>query len=164
MAKLTGNTAGSLKKMWPPVKKKAMETHPSFATFLGLKNDATTTTTTTAAPGAEPKPKAKGGRKRKADTNANAEEGTTTDTAADKSGDEKKGAPGKKGRAKKVKSEDVVQEEEVVKDEVKDEEDSADGGDGLGEYTLSSSMEKWLWGACADCDAEKKEAEEETEV
>ncbi|KAL7777609.1 hypothetical protein CFE70_004276 [Pyrenophora teres f. teres 0-1] len=35
MATLTKNTAGSLKKMWPPVKKKASENHPSFASLLG---------------------------------------------------------------------------------------------------------------------------------
>ncbi|KAF2641978.1 hypothetical protein P280DRAFT_384833, partial [Massarina eburnea CBS 473.64] len=34
-ATLTGNTAGSLRKMWPPVKRKAVDAHETFGTFLG---------------------------------------------------------------------------------------------------------------------------------
>jgi hypothetical protein len=119
MANLTGNTAGSLKKMWPPVKKKAIEAHPSFATFLGT-DGANISAPTTAA----------GSRKRKAAADNDVEDADPK-SAADKSEntdktdskvETKKKAPAKgKGRpAKKSKK------------EVKDEEDSADGGDGLG--------------------------------
>ncbi|KAF1914565.1 hypothetical protein BDU57DRAFT_519634 [Ampelomyces quisqualis] len=122
MAKLTGNTVGSLKKMWPPVKKKAVETHPSFATFLGLSTAAASTNT--AAVPAEPPtaaaPKPKVARKRKADSDA--DNGTPT--------------PAKpKGRAPKT-----VKTNDVVHDPVNDDPDSADGGDGL-EATRATEVE-----------------------
>jgi hypothetical protein len=65
MSALTGNTNLSLKKMWPPVKKKAIDAHPSFGTFLSLASSgAGTGDAATAKPAAAPK--AAAGRKRKA--------------------------------------------------------------------------------------------------
>ncbi|KAF1996341.1 hypothetical protein P154DRAFT_579939 [Amniculicola lignicola CBS 123094] len=40
MATLTGYTAGSLKKLFPPVKRKAVGLHPSLAAFLALPAEA----------------------------------------------------------------------------------------------------------------------------
>jgi hypothetical protein len=75
MATITGNTAGSLKKMWPPVKKKALEAHPSFAAFLGTDGSNIAA------------PKAAGGRKRKAAADSNVED------ADPKSAEERATAP-----------------------------------------------------------------------
>lgn len=61
MATLTKNTAGSLKKMWPPVKKKAIEAHESFAAFLGQSGHTTNGETKSA-----PALKANTNKKRKA--------------------------------------------------------------------------------------------------
>ncbi|KAH7406845.1 hypothetical protein DE146DRAFT_406629 [Phaeosphaeria sp. MPI-PUGE-AT-0046c] len=131
MSNLTGNTAGSLKKMWPPVKKKAMEAYASFASFLGN----TGPTIASGEPKTPAPAKAKGGRKRKAEVEADGETSTKdaedrsatiekSDGAGDKSDTKtitKKKAPAKKA-AKRAKKE--------VKTEVQ-EDDSADGGDGL---------------------------------
>jgi hypothetical protein len=144
MATLTGNTSGSLKKMWPPIKKKAIDTYPSFAAFLGTPGGTTTTVAgerNTAAP-----PQAKGSRKRKADTEVedDAENnpksgGVKDDSAEEKSNGKpevKKWAPAAKGKARAPKK--------VKKEEVKSEEDSADGGDGLGQYTRTRNVLTWL--------------------
>lgn len=64
MGTLTSNTAGSLKKMWPPVKKKAIEAHPSFAGFLG--NTGSNVSNAKVATHSKAAPKAGGGRKKKA--------------------------------------------------------------------------------------------------
>jgi hypothetical protein len=56
MATLTGNTAGSLKKMFPPVKKKAIETLPSFASYI--TGGAATSTAAANGEKKEPAPKA----------------------------------------------------------------------------------------------------------
>jgi hypothetical protein len=151
MATITGNTAGSLKKMWPPVKKKALEAHPSFAAFLGTDGNNIAA------------PKAAGGRKRKAAADSNVEDadpksaeeqsdGTDkTDSKTDSKVETKKKAPAKgKGRpAKKSKK------------EVKDEEDSADGGDGLGQYTRRHKVEKWLNSTDGTSDNKPKDIEDE---
>lgn len=131
--------------MWPPVKKKAIDAHPSFAAFLGNSG-------ANIASG-EPKtaaPKAKvPGRKRKVDAEVDGENETksagpksATVEKSDSAGDKvkvevkKKAAPAKKP-AKRVKKE--------VKSEVKSEEDdSADGGDGLGEYKFHGNVLCWL--------------------
>jgi hypothetical protein len=134
MAALTGNTPGSLKKMWPPVKKKAIDAYPGFAAFLGV----TSAPTNGESKSAENKPAAaaKGAttRKRKAAEPEVAEEGEVDGKSAsdgNKSDGRKKKAPAKP-RAKKVKKEEV--EEEVVKD---------DGGDeGLGEL---KKERMWCW-------------------
>jgi hypothetical protein len=156
MANLTGNTAGSLKKMWPPVKKKAIEAHPSFATFLGT-DGANISAPKTAA----------GGRKRKAvadndvedadpksaadQSDSNDKADSKTDSKADNKVETKKKALAKgKGRpAKKSKK------------EVKDEEDSADGGDGLGQYTCKANIEQWLNSTDGPSDNKQKDIEEE---
>ncbi|KAI8932894.1 hypothetical protein NX059_010371 [Plenodomus lindquistii] len=141
MHELTGNTVGSLKKMWPPVKRKAMDQHGSFAKYLGQ------TGTVAAAPAAAPK--AAAGKKRKAasedeagEDNANSKgDSTEPNTATDKSDDnrskaKKRGPPKEKkvpvakkaaGRPRKqVKKEDV--DDEAMADP---EDNSADGGDGV---------------------------------
>ncbi|KAF2277264.1 uncharacterized protein EI97DRAFT_457961 [Westerdykella ornata] len=68
MEELTGHTQGTLKKFWPPVKRKAADLHPSFAKAQGLVPESGTTgaeaTTLTPAPGQAPVPKP--GKKRKA--------------------------------------------------------------------------------------------------
>ncbi|RYN67009.1 hypothetical protein AA0118_g2023 [Alternaria tenuissima] len=154
MATLTGNTAGSLKKMWPPVKKKAAEGHASFAAFLGQAGVAAS-----AAPaGGEPRPKpqapVKVVKKRKATDEApeDAEDSAkdldppsaTEKSEGDKSDSKKKKVPAaKKGRktpdqkkepakAKGRPKKAVKKEESASEEEVKDNsvENSADGGDG----------------------------------
>lgn len=94
MEKLTGNTAGTLKKMWPPVKRKAVEQHPSFGPFVGMTSEGEA-----AKPAAAPK--ANGGRKRKAaqaDSENNSVDGNTG-VAADKA-KPKKQAPKKAKKGK----------------------------------------------------------------
>ncbi|KAJ5029238.1 hypothetical protein J3E72DRAFT_408517 [Bipolaris maydis] len=123
MAALTKNTAGSLKKMWPPVKRKAMESHPSFAKFLGQSNgDATTASTseapklTTAAPRS---------RKRKPADEEASEEPTKSepDTSEPDKKPTNKSAPAAKKKAR-------GRPKKQAKIESTDEENSADGGDG----------------------------------
>ncbi|RMZ70833.1 hypothetical protein GMOD_00008477 [Pyrenophora seminiperda CCB06] len=124
MATLTKNTAGSLKKMWPPVKKKASENYASFAKHLSLAG------TTTAA-------ESKAVKKRKA-AEVTPEVGREVTDEADDEGEKSdsnvkspaakksKRAPATrgKGRVKKgVKKE--VSESEV--DENKTENNSEDG-------------------------------------
>ncbi len=106
MATLTGNTAGSLKKMWPPIKKKAIEHHASFGTFLGavMANGEAKVATPKATP-----------KKRK-----------TADEDDDDAGNDKTASPVKgKGRPKKqVKKEESSSEEEA--------KDDSHGDDGQG--------------------------------
>ncbi|OAL04853.1 hypothetical protein IQ06DRAFT_101794 [Phaeosphaeriaceae sp. SRC1lsM3a] len=128
MGTLTGNTAGSLKKMWPPVKKKAIEAHPSFATFLGntVANIASGEPKT-AAPA-----KAKGGRKRKADAVANGENDATDaepKSATIEKSDSAGGESNTKANNKKKVS--AKKQKKKVKTEVKSEEDSGDGLDAV---------------------------------
>jgi hypothetical protein len=110
MATLTGNTAGSLKKMFPPVKRKAMEAQSSFATFLG------TPTATNGANGDEKKPAAKATPKKRKATSEPEEDAAAKDLQPegdkmDEKADSKKKAPAKgRGRTKKVKAEDVKKE------------------------------------------------------
>lgn len=117
MAKLTGNTVGSLKKMWPPIKKKASENHPSFGAFLG----------TPAPTGGETKVavlKPAGGKKRKAGDQDIDEETKAKDPEPDSAGAKSdnnnksttKKKPAAKPRTKKIKKEDTAAE---VKDETK---------------------------------------------
>ncbi|KAJ4362688.1 hypothetical protein N0V95_001396 [Ascochyta clinopodiicola] len=129
-AQLSGFTEGTLKKFWPPVKKKGIENHDNFGTFLAGGSVALTNA-----------PKAAAGKKRKAaDANADAELEPSAD-AADVDDSKAPGKPVKapakapakgKGRAKKVKTEEPV------------EEDSADGGDGMGEFVFRKNVVVWL--------------------
>ncbi|KAI4930366.1 hypothetical protein J4E85_004993 [Alternaria conjuncta] len=171
MATLTGNTAGSLKKMCkyyqtgPPVKKKALEAHPSFAAYLGQAGVAAP-----ASAGGDSKPAAasKVTKKRKAASEVpeeDAEDGAkdlapasaADKSEAEKSDSKKKAPPAKKEKKgptkkripvkgpnapKKAAKKEPASEEEVVKD--KSTEDSADGGDGLGEYSYLKNLETWL--------------------
>ncbi|KAJ4325290.1 hypothetical protein N0V94_000814 [Neodidymelliopsis sp. IMI 364377] len=148
-AHLSGFTEGTLKKFWPPIKKKAMENHESFGKFLGA-----------AAPSASTTKAATGGRKRKepadADADADVEVGATDDkkrksksasaepTAA--AAGAKKKAPAKGKRGKKVKTEEIVKEEE---------ENSADGGDGMGEFVFKRNVVEWLEKTDGFADADK---------
>ncbi|KAF3031786.1 hypothetical protein E8E12_000280 [Didymella heteroderae] len=134
-AKLTGFTEGSLKKYWPPVKNKAVEQTESFGTFLKGAG---------AAPALSKA--AVGGKKRKA---ADAETDAELDpkaSSADTTNGKAKKAPAKK-RGKKAKTDEV--EEEKVKQE---EENSADGGDGLGEFVYKRNVADWLEGADGSAD------------
>jgi hypothetical protein len=118
---------------WPPIKKKAMEAHPSFTAFLGSAGAAPKATST---PKATPK-------KRKSGT-PDAEESIkeTTEVTPDEdagSPKKKKKAPAKgRGRPKKTKTEEAKVEPE---DKAEPEEDnSADGGDGPSEYILNQKV------------------------
>ncbi|KZM20370.1 uncharacterized protein EKO05_0006928 [Ascochyta rabiei] len=106
-AQLSGFTEGTLKKFWPPVKKKGIENHENFGTFLMGGSAAPATA-----------PKAAAGKKRKA---ADADAADVDDSKA--SGKPMKAPAKGNGRGKKVKTEEPL--EEPVN------EDSADGGDGL---------------------------------
>jgi hypothetical protein len=108
------NTAGSLKKMFPPVKKKAIETLPSFATFL--TGGAGTSTTAANGEKKEAAPKA-AGKKRKATSEPETDAAAAQDLQpnGDKSDEntdgKKKKAPAKpRARGKKVKKEPAPEE------------------------------------------------------
>ncbi|KAL1592240.1 hypothetical protein SLS60_011317 [Paraconiothyrium brasiliense] len=140
-ANLTGNTTSSIKKMWPPIKRKVIEAQPSFGTFLSG------TTSTSASFGddagetkakAAPKAKANNGKKRKATSTEPEDDELVPEEAAEDVGKKK---PAAKGRKKKAGSADAeesekkpaakrgrkkVKSEEVVDEETKEEE-AADG-------------------------------------
>jgi hypothetical protein len=106
MGTLTGNTAGSLKKMWPPVKKKAIEAHGSFAAFLGITgaNITAAPADAKAAPAkAAAAPKATGGRKKK---NAATPEGDADGEVKGET-ETKPAAAGRKKKAAATSDEDV---------------------------------------------------------
>ncbi|KAF2660044.1 hypothetical protein K491DRAFT_589910 [Lophiostoma macrostomum CBS 122681] len=96
MAELTGHTEGTLKKFYPPIKRKVAEIYPSFA---GGEGGA-------AAAAAKPAPaKANGSKKRKASDDENG------DGASDENGKATKG----KGRGgKRTKKNKKDQEEAQV--------------------------------------------------
>jgi hypothetical protein len=153
MSTLTGNTAGSLKKMWPPVKKKALETCPSFAKFLSTDG------------GNIAAPKATGGRKRKAAADADVEDTETKDADPKSAGDKSDSANKSEGKAETKKKAPMAKgkgrpAKKTKKEEVKAEEDSADGGDGLGEYTHKQEIMKWLNSTDGSLDKEKDVDEE----
>lgn len=117
-ARLAGFTESTLKKFWPPVKKKGIENHDNFGKFL-----AGTAVTV------PPTSKVGGGKKRKiADTDTEAE--LQPKSAFPKSSDsttanvKPKKAPAK-GRGKKAKTGEAEDEETVKEDQ------SVDGGDGV---------------------------------
>lgn len=121
-AQLSGFTEGTLKKFWPPVKKKVIEKHPSFGKFIAGS-----------APAAAPTSKAAAGKKRKAadangdgDLESKASSADAIDNKAPEGKSKKVTAKGKRG--KKTKTEET--EDEKVKDD-----NSADGEDGLGELS-----------------------------
>jgi hypothetical protein len=130
MSTLCNNTAGSLKKMWPPVKKKAAEAHASFAIFIGAPNVNATPKSADANKPAAPA-KAAGGRKRKGAADSDAEVDSDPKSA---SAEVKPNAAGGRKRAPAKKA----------KKEVKSEEGSADGGDGLGQYIRKEKIKNWL--------------------
>jgi hypothetical protein len=107
MATLTGNTSGSLKKMFPPVKRKAIEAYPSFATFLSGG------TATAGANGEEKKtvPKA-AGKKRKATSESETEAAVEdVQQGGEKTDEKKKAAVKGRSRSKKLKVEEPTPEE-----------------------------------------------------
>ena len=151
MSTLTGNTNGSLKKMWPPVKKKAIDAHASFATFLGSTGANITAASSDAKPA--PAPRATGGRKRKAAADADIEVDAETKDEPKSAGaksnksdgdksdiktktETKKKAPAAKGRGRSKKAK---------KDELSDEKvKSEDSADGSGQYTRKQKVLDWL--------------------
>ena len=132
MAKLAGFTEGTTKKFWPPVKRKVMEEHPELAKYL----TGTASTTNAATP-----TKAAGKKRKAADADADADtefDSKVFDTAEGNGTDGKtKRAPAKGKRGKKIKTEDA--EAGSV-----DTENSADGGDGMGEFVYSANVIDWL--------------------
>ena len=108
-ASLTGNTAGSLKKMFPPVKRKAADAHPSFAAYLGLPPTANAGTEAKA-----PAPK----KQRKVAPGAGdaggAPKETETEVETKEKVTQKKGA---RGRPKKVT--DAAEEPEAGEDDTR---------------------------------------------
>ncbi|CAO2652408.1 Nn.00g006910.m01.CDS01 [Neocucurbitaria sp. VM-36] len=134
MATLTKNTAGSLKKMWPPVKRKTIDAHTSFATFLGQAGVVAANGDVKPALA----PKAAAGRKRKAadkgldDDNDDNKDPTSAANKSDgNKSDTKKKAPAAKGKGrpkKQIKKEAPASEDEVMGIS---RENSADGGDGI---------------------------------
>ncbi|KAF2025728.1 hypothetical protein EK21DRAFT_75694 [Setomelanomma holmii] len=150
MATLTGNTNGSLKKMWPPIKKKAIDAHPSFATFIGSTGSNIT------APA--PKAKTAGGRKRKASTDTDSATADVNKSDGNKS--DSKPEPKKKAAAAKGKGRTKKAKKEEDDEKVKSEEDSADGGDGLGQYTRKKKVLEWLKNADGALETIKKTEEE----
>ncbi|KAH6644670.1 hypothetical protein C7974DRAFT_371757 [Boeremia exigua] len=140
-AKLTGFTEGTLKKFWPPIKRKVADEHLNFGVFLGGGSAAAAAPT-----------KAVAGKKRKA-TNADADADAELDNASSAdpvdskvSQGKAKRAPAKNKRTKKVKT------EEVEEAEVKEEDNSAAGGDGLGEFVFEKNVVAWLENADGSAD------------
>lgn len=125
-ASLTGFTEGTLKKFWPPLKRKVTEDHPNFSKHL-----------TGGAPAAAPTAKVTASKKRKAaDTDADTvlePEAASADDADNKTSEGKTRKASAKGRrGKKAKTEDVV----------KQEDHSADTGEG--EFVYSQKVALWL--------------------
>ena len=115
-----------------------IEEHPAFGTFLAGSAAAATTA---------PASKAVASKKRKAaDDETDAElvpKASSVDTKDSKFDEGKKKAPAKcKGRGKKVKTEEAEDVEKVKTEE----ENSADGGDGLGEFVYRRNVVEWLSG------------------
>ncbi|KAL5116131.1 hypothetical protein ACEQ8H_006028 [Pleosporales sp. CAS-2024a] len=184
MATLTSNTAGSLKKMWPPVKKKTIEAYPSFAAFLGVTGANMTAKSPSAKPA--PTPKAAGGRKRKAAPDAEPDADADADANMDDDAEDvkpkakpaAKAKGGRKPKAATAASSDVEAESAVEakkkaparrrpskkskKEEIKSEEDSADGGDGMGQYTYKDKVEKWLSGTDQGLETIEEEIDNES--
>ncbi|KAF2119962.1 hypothetical protein BDV96DRAFT_641829 [Lophiotrema nucula] len=140
MGTLTGNTAGSLQKMFPPVKRKASEVVPSFAAFIGEAGAGNG-----AAPPTPAKPAAaKGGRgkKRKADEEGADAKGSDSDSKKVKTEDgdgdaetegKKKAAPKKRGRPAKKAAEDkkASSEEDNAADAPRETNGAAEGEEEL---------------------------------
>lgn len=182
MAALTNNTTGSLKKMCkshasinktrrtnmpcsnlgPIVKRKAIDSHSSFAKFMGHSESADG--------GSSKSPFTPKSKKRKVSDDA-AEEADESDQEPSES--EKKASKGKKpavekpaaekkrrGRPKKQpKSEEAPAHEDKGNAEDKDnDENSADGGDGLGEFIFTKNIEAWLENTDSELDAQAETA------
>ncbi|KAJ4288637.1 hypothetical protein N0V90_011874 [Kalmusia sp. IMI 367209] len=103
-ASLTGNTAGSLKKMWPPVKRKAVEAHPSFAAFLGVTPTASDEANGTKAAGGKEGKAAAAKKRKQTDEPDDGQEYVEGEGGAN---GEKKKAPAKGRGRKKFKSEEA---------------------------------------------------------
>lgn len=114
MATLTGNTAGTLKKMIPQVKRKAMDDYPSFSKLLvGHSNDDTKAAISKA-----------GGPKRKATSKPEGEDADNArENEAGKKGKAKKAPAKGRGRAKKAKVEADDAAAEYIKEEKHSEGD-----------------------------------------
>lgn len=159
MASLTGNTAGSLKKMLPPLKRRAAEVHPSFGVFLGLAV-AAPTTSPTAAKSTTKKRKATNNVTKDVDdvdepeaepiSAGNKSDGNKPDSkkkkvAAPKKASAKKAAPVKKPRGKKeAKKEDSGAEDNVKDKSGENSADGTDGTDGPGTFITSKNVLEWL--------------------
>ncbi len=134
-ASLTGFTEGTLKKFWPPVKKKVMDNHPHFSKFLTDGN-----------PSAAPTAKATASKKRKAaDADHGAEpesEAISADDADNKAFEDKTNKRAVKGkRGKKAKTDEGV---------VKQDENSANGGEG--QFIYSQKVATWVENADGGAD------------
>ncbi|EOA85297.1 uncharacterized protein SETTUDRAFT_154868 [Exserohilum turcica Et28A] len=221
MAALTNNTTGSLKKMWPIVKRKAIDSHSSFAKFMGhsesadggsskspftpkskkrkVSDDAAEEADESDQEPSESEKKASKGKKPAVEKpaaekkrrgrpkkqpkteevaiyedndHAKASEGTNDEVAeseqdkfdspkvnkpaAEKPAVEKK----RRGRPKKQpKSEEAPAHEDKGNAEDKDnDENSADGGDGLGEFIFTKNIEAWLENTDSELDAQAETA------
>ncbi|KAF2469770.1 uncharacterized protein BDR25DRAFT_181666, partial [Lindgomyces ingoldianus] len=115
MATLTGNTPGSLQKIFPPVKRKAAEAYPKFSAFLG--GDVSKTA----------KPKTV--RKRKAESTEAAERGDSNDADTETPAEPKAQKVSGKGKGRASKKAKVMQDNEENIEMKAGEDDSADGGD-----------------------------------
>ncbi|KAH9870068.1 hypothetical protein J1614_006990 [Plenodomus biglobosus] len=139
MATLTGNTVGSLKKMWPPVKRKVMNDYEGFAKFLGQAG--TTTTPPKRSPTDANDAKTAPAKKRKVasddegpEDNAKAdatEPATATDKLNDSKGEPKKKGPPKEKKAPVAKKQGRPRK--TVKKESDDEivDEAAGNGDAI---------------------------------
>jgi len=170
MSALTGNTAGSLKKMWPPVKRKALDAHESFGKLLGT---AAANAAGEGTASAGPKP-AVGGKKRKAthdepeEDSGDAAETAPTDTmSGDNKSDVRKKAASREKKVPAAKKtarprKQAKKEEDDVEMMADGGEQSADQGDGAGEHALTQNVYNWLNDTDGECiDKDVKEEEEE---
>jgi hypothetical protein len=95
-----------------------------------------------------------GGRKRKATADVDGED-VDSKSAEDKSDSANKSDGKAKTKKKAPAAKPKSRPAKKTKKEVKEEEDSADGGDGMGEYTLKQSIVKWLNSTDGSPDAEE---------
>ncbi|KAF2265172.1 hypothetical protein CC78DRAFT_207832 [Lojkania enalia] len=140
MASLTGNTAGTLKKLYPVIKRKAMEAQPSFATFLGGSSNGENRTSSAkqarvlkrkadeTAGGSDPDSK----KAKIPETSNNGDEG---DEGYDSEGAKPKKRAPKKAAPKKDKA---TNRKKGCQDSG---ENSPDGADDLGMYTQMVAIE-----------------------
>lgn len=127
---LAGFTEMTAKKFWPPVKKKAMDQYPEFAKYINGGSAAASNSKVTMGKRKAADSDTDAGADADLEVNPKVSSADIADGKAIK--DKGKKAPGKAKRGKKVKVEEA------------EDEPSADGGDGMGEFVYQKNVVDWL--------------------